>query len=340
MLLVASVALCWRRSHPVWVVVVVVSTLSAFEVAYSSPEGLGPLLPLAVALYAAGRYAGPVGFGSAAALTLAAVVVHEVRDPGFVLDGQAAMAWGVIAAAGMVGQSLALADARVDRLRHEAAAGRQEAETARSQAVAAERARIARDLHDLVGHGLSLVVLQLTALGAERQGVSANGERDRLATVTELARGTLAEMRRLVSAAGPDQEPAPLAPQPRLADLPALVADVRGCGFPVALALDDDLRDLPAGVEVALFRVTQEALTNVVRHATGGAEVEVSVHRCDGAVSVRVRNDGARPDAPVRAGRGITGMQERVALYDGTLVVGPDQGGGFVVEARIPVASP
>ena len=333
---VASVALCWRRRHPLGVVVVVTGASAAFELAYSSPDGLGSLLPVALALYAAGRYARPAEFAVAATVTAAGVVVHEMRDTQFVLDGQAVLAWGLIAVAGTVGQALALTDVRLEAVRREADVVRRESDAAREGAVVAERARIARDLHDLVGHGLSLIVLQLAALTAERDGGSTPAERKRLRTLDSVARATLTEMRRLVSAAEPASSE-PLAPQPRLRDLPALVDNVRRCGFVVDLAIEEEAERLPAGVAVTLFRVAQEALTNVVRHAPAGSAVTGGLWCDHGAARLRIVSEdpgrgGARPE-----GRGLTGMRERVGLYGGTVAAGPDGEGRFVVEACLPL---
>ena len=335
---VASVALCWRRRNPLVVVVVVTGSLAAFELAYSSPDGLGSLLPVALALYAAGRYAGPAQFAVAVTVTAAGVVVHEVRDTQFVLDGQAVMAWGLIAAAGAVGQALALTDVRLEAVRREADVARRESDAARERAVVAERARIARDLHDLVGHGLSLIVLQLAALTAERGGGATTAERKRLRTLDSVARATLAEMRRLVSAAEPASDE-PLAPQPRLRDLPALVDNVRRCGFVVDLSIEQGAEQLPAGIEVTLFRVAQEALTNVVRHAPAGSAVTGRLWCDRGAAGLRVVSEDPGHGGVHPEGRGLTGIRERVGLYGGTVAVGPDGQGHFVVEACLPLVA-
>ena len=210
------------------------------------------------------------------------------------------------------------------------------------RAVAAERARIARELHDIVAHHLSVVVLQ--AAGARASGQASDRT---LEKIENSGRQALTEMRRLLGMLRePDEEPV-LTPQPGLGELPALAESVRAAGLPVRLVVDGDAAALPAAVDVSAYRIVQEALTNVLKHA-GSARAKVSVGFTDDAVTIEVTNDGPGPGPslgtadPVRAdpapgGRGLTGMRERVALFGGELLAGPEPGGGFAVRARLPV---
>jgi signal transduction histidine kinase len=210
------------------------------------------------------------------------------------------------------------------------------------QAVTAERARIARELHDIVAHHLSVVVLQ--AAGARASGQASDRT---LEKIEHSGRQALTEMRRLLGILRePDEEPA-LAPQPGLGELPALAESVRAAGLPVRLVVDGDgaalPAALPAAVDVSAYRIVQEALTNVLKHA-GSAHAEVSIGYVDNSVTIEVTDDGPGLKAtdPVWAeatqgGRGLTGMRERVALFGGDLRAGPRPDGGFAVRARLPV---
>jgi signal transduction histidine kinase len=206
------------------------------------------------------------------------------------------------------------------------------------QAVAAERARIARELHDIVAHHLSVVVLQ--AAGARASGQASEGT---LEKIERSGRQALTEMRRLLGMLRePDEEPE-LTPQPGLGGLPTLAESVRAAGLPVRLVVDGDAAALPAAVDVSAYRIVQEALTNVLKHA-GCAHAEVRVGYVEDAVTIEVSDDGpgAREAGLVWAettqgGRGLAGMRERVALFGGELRAGPRPDGGFTVRARLPL---
>jgi len=201
------------------------------------------------------------------------------------------------------------------------------------QAVAAERARIAREMHDIIAHHLSVVILQ--AAGSRAQGKPSLAA---LEKIESSGRQALTETRRLLSVLrGPD-ESAGLAPQPGIGELTALATSVRSAGLPVSLAIDGDHAKLPAAVEVCAYRIVQEALTNVLKHA-GPARATVTVDCADDAVTIEVADDGpGNPDAGEHADRhGLAGMRERVAVFGGELQAGPEPGGGFAVRARLPL---
>jgi signal transduction histidine kinase len=207
------------------------------------------------------------------------------------------------------------------------------------QAVDAERARIARELHDIVAHHLSVVVLQ--AAGARASGQASEGT---LEKIEHSGRQALTEMRRLLGMLRePDEEPA-LTPQPGLGELPALAESVRAAGLPVHLVVGGSGAALPPAVDVSAYRIVQEALTNVLKHA-GSAHAEVSIGYAADSVTIEVTDDGPSLQAadPVWAeaapgGRGLAGMRERVALFGGDLRAGPGPDGGFTVRARLPVS--
>jgi signal transduction histidine kinase len=194
-------------------------------------------------------------------------------------------------------------------------------------AVARERARIARELHDVVAHSISVMTVQ--AAGVRRLLRDDQGrERDALAAVEETGREALAEMRRLLGMMRSDGEGAELAPQPGLGRLQALAAETRDGGFPVELTVEGDPYEVPAGVDLSAYRVVEEALENA--GGTGAAGARVVVRYEPDAIALEIDNDGDG------ARRGLVGMRERVAFYGGTLEAGQDDG-RYVVRARIPV---
>jgi signal transduction histidine kinase len=205
------------------------------------------------------------------------------------------------------------------------------------RAVLVERTRIARELHDVVAHHMSLIAVQAET-APYRLGDLPESARAEFSSLSGVAREALAEMRRLLGVLRYDQ-PAGLAPQPQLSDLPALVDAARRAGVSVELAVPPAMGDVPSGVAVCAYRIVQESLSNVSQHAPGAA-VSVSVGQEAGAVRLRVANG---PGVPARRalsqagpGHGLTGMRERVALLGGSLSAGPSAGGGFVVSAVLP----
>jgi signal transduction histidine kinase len=201
------------------------------------------------------------------------------------------------------------------------------------QATAAERARIARELHDIVAHHLSVIVLQ--AAGARASGKPAGAT---LEKIENSARQALGETRRLLGVLREPDEEAGLAPQPGISDLGALAASVQAVGLPVNLVIDGDLAGLPATVDVSVYRIVQEALTNVLKHA-GPARADVTIGCAQHAVTIEVTDNGtAEPGRPVPAdGHGLAGMRERAAVFGGELAAGPRADGGFAVRARLPL---
>jgi signal transduction histidine kinase len=219
----------------------------------------------------------------------------------------------------------------------EAQTERAEDERAR-RAVLEERTRIARELHDVVAHHVSLIAVRAETAPYRLPGLP-EPARAEFGSLSEQARATLAEMRRLLGVLRHDQ-PAALAPQPELADLPSLVNTARQAGLSVQFSVPASLDHVPSGVGVCAYRIVQESLSNASQHAPG-AEVTVSVGHDCGAVLLRVANGpGASAGPPVnehRPGHGLTGMRERVALLGGSLSAAPSPDGGFVVSAVLPL---
>jgi signal transduction histidine kinase len=211
-----------------------------------------------------------------------------------------------------------------------------ERDVAAREAVVEERARIARELHDVIAHNVSMIVVQA---GAERRvldGANAS-TREVLRTIEQIGRGALTEMRRLLGMLRGDADE-PLTPQPGLDDVSTLVTQVREAGLPVELRIDGERRELPVGIELSAYRIVQEALTNALKHA-GEARAAVHIHYGVDSLELEIVDDG--PGGGGRAasgGHGLVGMRERVALYGGRFDASRNPGGGFVVRAQLPIA--
>jgi len=330
-----AAALLWRRQAPLAVLAFVLTLDAAQDLAFGAPEGLGTFLPPLFAFYAVGRYASTSSLVLAAPLAALGTAVHEVKDPEFAVAGSAAF-WVILASAWPLGQAFQRRAADADRLAERARALEREREQLAHTAVAAERARIARELHDVVGHAISVLVLQLVAglelLDAHKTAAA----RSRLLGSERSARQALAEMRRLLGLLDDPDHDAPLAPRPGMHELDRLLADTRAAGAELDVSVSRPARELPAGVDLAAFRILQESLTNVLKHARP-PRARVRVGYESDAITLEVIDDGLGTDVAATPGRGIAGMRERVALYGGELELGPRPHGGFAVRIRLPV---
>jgi signal transduction histidine kinase len=225
-------------------------------------------------------------------------------------------------------------------------------ETERDQAariaVGEERARIARELHDVVAHAVSVMVVQADGASYAIQSSPEVAGRA-LNTISETGRGALGELRRLLDVLrNEDRYGEPRVPQPDADALVDLAERVRAAGLPVELDIDDDLGDTPAGVSLGIYRIVQESLTNALKHAGRGAKATVRVHRDGDVMEIEIRDDGggrANALVPVSAaagvpgGNGLIGMRERAHVFGGSLDVGPAMGGGWRVQAKLPIRS-
>jgi signal transduction histidine kinase len=337
--LVLTAALAWRRRWPLAVLMFVCVVGAVQFVTLGAPESLGAFLPSLVALYSVGRYA-PTSPGLIA-LPVAALgtAVHDLRDPAFSWSGPTFFYWAVLAVAWPIGHAFHRREADLRRVAAHAATLEEEGDERMRQAAASERTRIARELHDVVGHGLSVVVLQLEAALGLLDASAVDAARQRLLATQRSARLALAEMRRLVGLLDDDDEAATLAPQPGLAELDRLLADTRAAGVTVQATTTGTRIELPPGLDLAAFRVTQEALTNVLRHARPPV-VDLTIAYAPKQLLIEIADQGVAPAVSggrTRTGRGISGMRERVALYGGDLEVGPRETGGYLVRARFPL---
>lgn len=339
-----SLPLLLRRRSPV---VVLVAVLAATLVQYDLGAGLGqPFFAVLVALFAVGAHSSSpatwVGPGAVAAMAVW-VDVPRLRqgDPW----DEVVPAWFVLVGAWALGRWVRRRRSEAELLARRAADAERDVEERARAAVGAERARIARELHDLVAHNMGVIVLQ--AQGAQRALEHDPSQvRRALEDIESAGRGGLGEMRRLLDLLVDTGEVASEEPQPTLARLGDLVEGVRSAGTDVRLDVTGEPRALPSGVEVTAYRIVQEALTNALKHAPGAA-VRVTVAHERDALVVSVDDGGGRALAapsgtPLGSGvdsggRGMVGMRERVALYGGQLEAGPRPEGGFSLRARMPL---
>lgn len=274
------------------------------------------------------------------AYLIGAVLLYDTAHPNpsqtVLADFVTAIA--IYGTAWLVGDSLrtrrartAALEARTEQLE------REQAEAARV-AVQNERALIARELHDMVAHSVSVMVIQASAARRvmDEQPSEANAA---LESIETTGREALAEMRRLLGLLRSDSAPAPLAPQVGLANLGPLIANARTAGVIVELSIEGTPRPLAAGVDLACFRIVQEAVTNAIKHAAP-ARAKIHLEYEPGAIVVDIRDDGGRRPPPTGHGHGLAGMEERVRLFNGRFEAGPAPGGGFAVHARIPTEDP
>jgi signal transduction histidine kinase len=223
----------------------------------------------------------------------------------------------------------------VDEAKERAARAEREREERARLAVSEERARIARELHDVVGHSVSVMTVQASAV---RRLLESDQERERAAllVVEQTGREALAEMRRMVGVLRRPEEAPALAPQPSLEQLERLVEQAREAGLPVELRIEGAPKQLPTGVDLTAYRLVQEGLTNALKHARA-QRAEVVVRYSDGHVELTVSDDGPGGGDGDKGGHGLVGMRERVSVYGGELEAGPRPEGGYRLRARLPV---
>ena len=270
--------------------------------------------------------------GLAITLIGAAIVVYN--DPNS-NAGDFVFIPAVFAIAWLAGFALRARVAQADAAEHRAVHAERERESAARVAVAEERARITRELHDIVAHSLSVMVLQVGAV-RHRLPASMADDKEALITVEQTGRSALAEMRRLLGALHDDGRDVELAPQPGLDNLDSLVERVRLAGLPVELHVDGAPYQLPRAIDLSAYRIIQEGLTNALKHANAkNADVTVCYGRH--RLQIEVRDDGVGTSSSDGLGRGLVGVRERVKIYGGDMTAGVATGGGFLLTADLPV---
>jgi len=325
------------RGRPLAVALVVVG--AAFADHWLDGQGGQAWFAILLAVYALGRYADPRA--SAVGMAAVSVVVLAVDLPrlqdGAPLD-EVLPGWFVIAGVWGLGRWIRWRHGETEALEARAALLERDREEAARAAVAHERARIARELHDLVAHGLAVTVLQAQAAQRVLAQDPAAASKS-LASIEALGRQGLAELRRLLELLDERGEASPLDPAPTLARLDELVEQVREAGLPVTLTIHGSRGDVPAGIDLSAYRIVQESLTNALKHAGQGARVDLSLTYRPDELEIVVADDGLAVSTLPGSGRGLIGMRERVGLYGGSLEAGRRQEGGFVVRVLMPWGS-
>ncbi|MER6786054.1 sensor histidine kinase [Streptomyces sp. NPDC000658] len=330
------VPLLWRRRAPVAAFGVIAAV---FVLQWSLGVALRADIALFIALYSLalhGRlrqlpWACAAMAGAMALVAVRASPAVSVWDALFFLlsTATAALALGLV---------VRIRRAQLAGLRERAARLETERDQRSRLATATERTRVAREMHDIVGHNLS-VIITLADAGAYAADVAPERGKEALRLIGDTGRQALGELRRVLGVLREAADGSPggpeLSPQPGIADLDALCATVRAAGPEVVYRTSGDVEALDGGVQLTVYRIVQEALTNTMKHAADGARVHLAVAVAGARLSIRVQDTGpaARPGPPNEEGHGLVGMRERAALYGGTVSAGPTNGGGWSVEA-------
>ena len=331
LLLVATGAVGWRRRAPFVTSLVVSVSIAAMALTPEQPSVFGEYLAVMLTAYTVAERC-ELSLAVLGGLALVGgVVAHDLASPDYSSAGAIggdlvvpALIWGV-------GRIVHVQYRRVDQSQELVAQLERDGHELARLAVAAERAHLARELHDVVTHSVSVVVIQ--AQGAQRVLDGQPEVRQSLTDIESAGRTALTEMRRMLGLLRDDDPHA--AARPGLADIRQLISQVGGAGLRVRFVESGTSLPLERGVELAVYRVVQEALTNALKYASG-AEVTVELRHGAGAVELRIVDAGGDVASGGEGGRGLVGMRERVAVYGGTLETGPLATGGFEVRARLP----
>ncbi|MFL5962733.1 MAG: sensor histidine kinase [Gaiellaceae bacterium] len=337
LLLLVTLPLTVRRRMPAATLLTTVGALvlGALLVSHSQGVPVGVFLALLLAFYSVGAHCDDRRSPLVGAVAVTAIAAADLARPGsFSASGSRPSAWLAFAIAWLVGRDLRRRRQRVADLEDRAARLEREREEKAELAVAEERGRIARELHDVIAHDVSVIVVQAQA------GPHLVSDAPRVVSVFSAiessGRDALVELRRLLGILRSGDEQLAIGPQPGLGSLQSLVEHVRATGMPVELRIEGTPVHLPAGIDLSAYRIVQEALTNVVKHA-GDAAAEVVIRYGERALELEILDDGQGGTTSLNgAGHGLIGMRERVALYGGTLEAGTQNGAGYAVRARLP----
>jgi signal transduction histidine kinase len=336
---VAALLLVFRRRRPFLVLVVMVAAYLVEFAVFGASEGYAVALAPLVAVYTVGRYVEPpravLGLVLGAALGVGWVTFDPLNESW--ADRLGASVWMSLWVIGwLAGVAM--------RLRAMYLAQRGEAAQQRtSRAVAEERNRISRELHDVIGHSLSVMTVQTSAVRL-RLAADQVVEREALETVESVGREALAEMRRIVGVLRETEDDGAPTRQPRpgLAQVEGLADKVRAAGLPVSVTMTGPERDVPPGLDLTAYRIVQEGLTNALRHARSARSAQVEIAYGQRTLELAVRDDGAGTPADDGVvadgeGSGLLGMRERVAVYGGSLVARHRADGGFELLVSLPL---
>ena len=337
LLLLVTLPLAVRRRRPAATLLTSAGALvvAALLVSHSQGIPVEVFLALLLAFYSVGAHCDDRRSVLVGGAAVAAIAAADLARPGtFSASGTRPGAWLAFAIAWLVGRDLRRRRQRVVDLEDRAAQLEREREEQARLAVAEERGRIARELHDVIAHCVSVIVVQAQA------GPHLMDDPQRLRgvfhAIESSGRDALVELRRLLGILRSEDEQLAIGPQPGLGSLQSLIEQMRTSGLPIELRIEGEPVHLPAGIDLSAYRIVQEALTNVVKHA-GDAAAEVAIRYEAHALELDVVDDGrGRAMSLNGSGHGLIGMRERVALYGGTLKTGKRDSGGYAVRARLP----
>jgi len=340
LLVAVSLPLVWRRSAPVTALAVIAAVAFGWIYGlYYEHDRQPPIeagLALMFAMYSAAAYSAGRQLPVAAGFSVAVILADIPRLVAGAAANETVPAWLFYALAWAVGLGMRRRIESESGLRERAVGLERERDERAREAALAERDRIARDLHDVIAHRISTIVMQASIEG-RMLGDGATPVRKALASIEQSGREAMVELRRLLGVLrGPD-DAAELRPEPSLRELDELFERIRAAtGVRVELRIEGSQRALPAGVELSAFRIVQEALTNITKHA-GAANAQVVLRYREGQLDVEVLDNGPGRWADGDRGFGLIGMRERAALHGGSLEAGPGDGGGFAVRATLPI---
>ena len=337
LLLLVTLPLAVRRRKPATTLLAAAGALvvAALLVSHSQGIPVEVFLALLLAFYSVGAHCDDRRSALVGAAAVTAIAAADLARPGtFSASGTRPGAWLAFAIAWLVGRDLRRRRQRVVDLEDRAAQLEREREEQAQLAVAEERGRIARELHDVIAHGVSVIVVQAQA------GPHLMHDPQRLRgvfnAIESSGRDALVELRRLLGILRSGDEQLAIGPQPGLGSLRSLIEQMRRSGLPVELRIEGEPVHLPAGIDLSAYRIVQEALTNVVKHA-GDAAAEVAIRYDAHVLELDIIDNGSgRAISLNGSGHGLIGMRERVALYGGSLEAGTRDGGGYAVRARLP----
>jgi signal transduction histidine kinase len=334
--LVGTAPVALRRRWPLAVTVVVMGSVAALTVAGSNWFSYAQLLAMLVAVYTVGAWASEVRAWVGLFVAVVAGVTNSVVTVAEPEVGDVVFPLVLLVGPWLAGRALRFWRSQTAQLRWLTEQLAEEREARAALAVAAERARIARELHDVLTQSLNAIVIH--AEGAEEAlDRDAALARTALARIQQTGRAALRETRRMLGMLRSPSEPDALEPLPGTADLPTLVEEMRVAGLPVRLTVEGTVRTLSAAEELSVYRIVQQALTNTLTHAEA-ASADVVLRYGPSCLEVEVVDDGRGAGADKQSsGYGLVGLRERAALFGGSLTAGPRPGGGFAVLARLPL---
>jgi signal transduction histidine kinase len=327
--------LVWRRRAPLVAAGVMSAVLVPHDLLMGDEVTLAGVATLLIVLYSLAAYEQSVAIALVGGVVLGVAANTDLIVHGLSHDDFWPFRFAFLAGAWLVGRVVRRQRRQVGELTHQAVRLARDREERAAAAVAQERARLARELHDVVAHSVSVMVVQA---GAAEQVLAGDPERARapLQSIQATGRQTVVELRRLLGILREGDQELATAPQPSLAQLDGLLADARDAGVAVSATVAGTPRPLPPSIDLSAYRIVQEGLTNVIKHAAH-ATAQVRVCYLDHALELQVTDDGPGSPAGESGGHGLLGVRERVALFGGSFQAGNRAEGGFGLRALLPL---